>query len=1014
MRNILVTLLCCMITMVGFAQQRTVSGTVFGADGTSIPGVTIVVKGTTIGTVTNTDGKFFIEAKSDDVLQFSYIGMQNIEVSAVNTTIRVEMKASDVKLDEVVAVGYGTSDSKDLTAPIVTVGADELTKRSVQNPMTALQGQVAGMNVVSAGSPGEAPSVQIRGVSTMVGSTSPLYVVDGMFMDNLDYLNPDDIESISVLKDASSAAIYGVRAASGVIVVTTKQGKKGQKPVVSYSGYFGFQNVNQRVDLANAEMYSDYQRSLDSPNDDVIQSSINRFGGYTAANGNIYPTTDVDWYNEVLESSAPIQSHNISITGGTSKVRYAFGGTFFQQEGISAGEDQFERFTLRSKVDAEVSDFLTLGSNLIVSRISKDGGSASFNKAYFMAPILPMYDDANYDAEKNPESLSDPTSIGLPGSMGHPLVKQTYLNNNHSDTYKILPTFYAELDFLKNDKLKLRSSYMQEITTNMSSDLDPIYRVSANQGSDQTYLTKSMANYSNYVFNNVLTYADVKGKHRYSAMIGMEMRENNTRRMSGSVNGVPFGDEEYNYIDLGDETTANIDDNGSTERGLSYFSRLTYAYNDKYLLTATMRMDGTSKWGKSKLGYFPSLGAGWIMSEEKFMSKASFLDYLKLRASWGVLGNETVPATAGSRTIELDGNTNSAIFGDVSYPSLSITNTYSELDWEKIHEINLGFDSRMLDNRLFLNVDWYQRRTPNMVIDYTLPNNQGTIKTNFGGMKNSGLDLALGWSDEVRNFRYSVNGTMSFLHNEVTDLNGQSYVTSDWGRRHYVGQTINSFYGYDVEGIYQSQEEIDARRADGVTPLGDPVAGDFRYRDTNEDGRIDGDDRTILGSSTPDLNYGLNVNLGYKNFEFGISFYGVSGNDILNQKRRNISANQQKNVDADLLNNAWSGTGSTNEYVSSAGLVRSRNKFNDNTSDITSFSIEDGSYFKIQNIQIAYNLPKSLLDRLNITKWRLYINADNPYNFHHYNGFTPEISSGIDNEFYPIPTTYTFGMNVTF
>ncbi len=1012
----LLSLFYLFLLMTPAFAQSVVNGVVTESEsGEPIPGVTVIVKNSSTGTVTDVNGKYSIRVNETDALVFSFIGLETTEESVGNrTTINVSMSKSARLVDEVVVVGYGTSDSRDLTAPIVTVGAEELTKRSVQNPMTALQGQVAGMNITSSGAPGSAPSIQIRGVNTMTGSTSPLYVVDGMFMSNIDYLNPDDIESVSVLKDASSAAIYGVRAASGVIVVTTKQGKRDQKPVVSYNGYYGFQSVNQRLELANSKMYTDYQRALDNPNEDVIQASINKFGGYTTEDGIEYPTTNVDWYDKVLESAAPIQSHNLSVTGGSAKVKYAFGASVFEQEGISEGEDRFSRFTLRSKVDAELSDMVTLGSNLIVSKINSNGGAASFNNAYFMAPILPAYDEANYHAEKNPNSISDPTSISLPGSMGHPLVKQTYLNNNHSATYKILPSFYAELDLLKNDKLKFRSSYMQEIAMNMSSNLNPTYRISANQGVEQTYLTKSSTNYFNYVWNNVLTYSDTKGDHRYTAMVGTEMRENSFRRMSGSVNDVPYGDEQYNYIDLGDETTANIDDDGSRERGLSYFTRLAYTYNDKYMLTATLRMDGTSKWGESRIGYFPSLGAGWIISEEDFLANASFLDFMKLRASWGILGNETVPASSGSRTISMLGDNSSAVFGDQVLSSLEIQNTFSRLDWEEIREVNLGFDSRMFRNRMMLSLDWYKRETPNMVIDYTLANSQGTIKKNFGAMKNTGLDLALGWSDQKGDFRYAVNGTMSFIKNEITDLEGQAYLTSDWGRRHYVGESINSFYGYVVEGVYQSQEEIDERKAGDFTPLGDPKAGDFRYKDVNEDGKIDGDDRTILGKHMPDYNYGLNLNLGYKNWELSTAFYGVGGNQILNQKRRNISANQQKNIDADLLNNAWTEAGSSNQYVSAAGLVRSRNKFNDSANDITSFVIENGNYFKIQNIQLAYNLPKTLINKVHVSSWRLYVNIDNPYIFHKYNGFTPEQSSGVDTDFYPIPSTYTFGMNITF
>lgn len=1010
MKKLLFMILCALIGSVAYGQQRNVTGIVTDQAGQFIPGVTVVVKGTTSGTITNINGEFQIQASSQDVLQFSFLGMEMQEVSASQTNLKVAMKVSSELLEDVVVVGYGTSDVKDLTAPIVTIDSEKLSQRSVQNPMTALQGQVAGMNIVSSGSPGSAPNVKIRGVSTMSGTTDPLYVVDGMFMSNLDYLNPEDIESVSILKDASSAAIYGVRAAGGVIVVTTKQGKKEQKAQVSYNGYYGFQHVGNRVERADNILYSQYQRAIG--NESLVENSINMYGGFEGADGSMYPTTNSDWYDYTLET-APIQSHNLSVVGGSSKVKYSFGGSYFGQEGISGSEDLFQRFTLRSKVDAELSDFITVGSNLIVSKINNDGSAANFNSSYYVPSIVPAYDQNNYDEKLNPYGLTNTQDMGISSSMGNPLTQQTYLNGNHSSTYKILPTFYAEFDFFQNDKLKLRSAYMQEIAMNMTSNLINEYQVSENQRRIPSHLSKSMTNYYNYVFNNVLTYADTKGDHRYSAMLGMEMRENNMRKMSGNVDGVPNGDEEYNYIDLGDDTTAKIDDEGTTERGLSYFGRVSYTFKDRYLFTGTMRMDGTSKWGNSKIGYFPSLGAGWILSEESFMAgTSSFMDYFKLRASWGILGNEGVGATNGSRSVSSLDVPNSGVFGDQSQIGYEVTNNYSTLDWEELHEINFGFDSRWFNNRLNFTFDWYQRNTPNMVIDYVLPNNQGTIKDNYGAMKNTGVDLALGWADKKGDFSYSFMGTMSFMNNEVTDLEGQPYLTSDNGRRHIEGSPIDAFYGYKVIGVYQTQEEIDSRLA--VKDRANTAPGDFIYADINGDNQINSDDRTVLGSHLPDMNYGMNINLGYKQWELGMSFYGTAGAEILNNKRRNINKNMQRNQDVDLLTNAWSGVGSTNEYVSLEGLTKSRNGFNDSSAEITSFSVESADYFKVQNIQLAYNLPKSLLNRMHISKWRLYVNADNPINIFKYNGFSPEIASGFDDNFYPIPSTYTFGMNITF
>lgn len=1034
MRKILSTLLCCMVTFVGLAQQRTVSGTVAGEDGVSIPGVTVIVKGSTTGTVTDVEGHYTIQAASNDVLSYSYIGMETVEKTASSTTLNVMLKATNVKLEGVVAIGYGTSDVKDLTAPIITVGTEDLTKRSVQNPLTALQGQVAGLNIVGSGVPGESPSIRIRGIGSLEGGNDPLYVVDGMFMDNINYLNADDIESMSILKDASSSAIYGVRASGGVIVVITKQGKKDQKPVVTYNGYYGFQTASQRMEMANTKQYVDYQLATKdaAKYQQMFDDAISAYGS-VEIDGRLYPNVSTDWYDELLENTTPIQSHNLSVVGGSKKVSYAFGASLFQQEGITINTDEFTRYNLRGKVDADLSDLVKVGANMIIARTLKEGATPGFDHAFHSPSFFPAYDSTFQNDVTNPEGLTDPGSVGLGASTWNPLVQALWENDKRLEKYRVLPSFYVEFDFLKNDKLVFKSNLMQELSFSMYNKMLPIRTLNQNYSRANTELTKTYSNTYNYTWNNVLTYAETKGKHRYSAMGGIELRENNYRLLEGFVNGVPDGDSSSEYIDLGNQTTESANDEGTTIRGLSFFTRMSYTFNDRYLATATLRADGTSKWGESDFGYFPSLGLGWIVSEENFMNNAHYLDYFKIRGSYGVLGNENVPAEAGSRTVSRGdaGNSgNSGIFNGNIISGTTITDTYSTIDWEKIEEFNIGFDARLFSNRLNLTFDWYNRTTPNMVTNFVLPNNLGTIKDNFGEMKNTGVDLSAGWFDKKGDFSYGMSGTMSFMNNEITNLGGQPFLNgTDVKQRHYVGQAYNGFYGFVVEGVYQNEAEI-ADRGNCVWKKDDTEPGDFKYKDINGDGKISSEDRTIIGSPLPDFNYGINLNLAYKNLELSLAFYGVHGNEIYNKKRLGTSKFTDRNIDADVANNFWVGEGSTNQYASAAGFKKTRNGM-DPDQVLNTFFIEDGSYFKIQNIQLAYNLPKTWMSRVGMTNCRVYVNADNPYSFFKYNGFSPEIGSsvaepiagskaptttgdGIDLTTYPMTATYTLGLNITF
>jgi TonB-linked SusC/RagA family outer membrane protein len=1005
------SLLCTAV----LAQERQVNGKVTSSeDGTPIPGVNVVVQGTTKGTTTDANGLYTIQlGPSETTLVFSFVGFapQTVQVDS-RATIDVSLETDVTTMDEIVVVGYGTQREKDLTSAITTVKTDEITKTPTGQAMQALQGRVPGLQVVSAGSPGSSPTVRIRGIGTYPGSGgdgAPLYVVDGMFFDNIDFLSPTDIKTISVFKDASAKAIYGVRAANGVVLIETNKGIKNQPAQIVYDGYYGYQVAQNVVKMANAEQFTNMALESGSANDIAnIDKAMQRYGR-SRVNPNV-PDMNTDWYKEILRPAA-IQNHNISVSGGGEKATYTLGANYFNQDGILDMNNSFERFNIRMSVDYDATDWLTIGGNMnwsnAVRYLPQDG---AWNQAYFAVPIMPVYDYDNPDY--TPIPFANAQDIGYRSGQ-NPRPVMTF-NQDRQKIRKNLTNFYATFKILKDDALTFRTALNASSTNLEQRTMNLPYYLGDNFNVQQATLAKRFENYNNYIWDNVLTYNKSFDMHNLTVMAGTSFRDESYQMLK--LKGSEFANlNEYAWyldyagsIDLNSlDDQQNRFDDGYRLYGMSYFGRVAYNYNDRYLFYATIRADGTQKY-QEKWGYFPSFGAGWVISEEAFMSGVESIDFLKLRGSWGQTGNDKIRSSAGANT----STTVTGAIDDILITGLTSSSTFNYLKWELVEDLNIGITARILDNRLSLDFDYFIRDTENaaIVVLPQLISSENTIKS-AGEIRNKGVEMTLNWQDELANgLTYSIGANFGTLHNEVTDLYGQPYLNAgqaEFLQRSIVGSPLVAFYGWKVEGIYQTQEEIDA----------DPVAsnsatvlepGDFKYADLNKDGVIDGDDRTVLGSYLPKFTYGANLGASFKNFDLSINLMGQTGNKILNRKRGEVIWTPDGNMDADLAINRWHGEGTSNEYPSSKAL---RKGYNQKMSD---FFVEDGSFFRIQNIQLAYNLRNKSLFGADMPDARISFTADRPLTIFKYNGFNPEVQDGVDVQTYPVPAVYTLGLNVKF
>lgn len=1018
-RKLLFTLLAVsVLATAAWAQSRTVQGRVSSPEGDALPGVNVLVQGTAKGTTSDADGRYSLELEaSENTLVFSFIGFkaQTVELGD-RTTVDVTLEEDLTSLDEVVVVGYGVQREKDLTSAIATVKSEEINRTIASSAMQSLQGKVPGVQVVSAGSPGDGPTIRVRGVGSYprtaddgdinkknknLNNEGPLYVVDGMFFDNIDFLNPQDIESISVLKDASSSAIYGVRAANGVVLIQTKNGSFEQPAQISYDGYFGYQIAQNVLKMANAEQFTRMALESGSPTDIAnVNAAMQRYGR-SRVNPEV-PNVNTDWYDEILRP-ASIQNHSLSVSGGSSNTTYSIGGNYFKQDGILDMKNDYQRLNLRVRVDHKANDWLTVGGNLLLSNSTQYlHEEAVWNQAYFAVPILPVYDELNTAA--TPVRYASAQYIGYrSGQNPRPTMQ---FNENRFKLQRNNANFYVKIDML-NDKLSFQSSYNYSSSFLNQRNVDLPYFVSEGWGTDISALSKRTENTLNHIWDNVLTYNQSFGNHHVTAMAGTSFRDESYQMLRARALGLVVLSEEGWYIDKGTGIDqANVTDDGRREYGISYFGRLAYNFNDRYLVYGTMRAEATSKFTDT-WGYFPAVGAGWVVSEEPFMKSVNAINFLKLRVGWGKLGNDKVPADDGDFTVAVV----DLAINDALLTGSKVNNTFSRLGWEVTTETNIGISARLLNERLSLETDYFIRDTEQAVIDVQPPLvNTAPVSRNGGVIRNSGFEFSLNWADQFSDdLRYNIGVNLGTLKNEIRELYGnQLYIdggSAEFRQRTIIGDPLLAFYGLEVVGVYQNDEQV---QADPIAVENGLVPGDLIFRDQNKDGSIDGGDRVVLGSYFPTFTWGVNLGASWKNFDLSVNLMGQSGNKILNRKRGEYIWTPDGNMDAELAKNRWHGEGTSNSYPSSAGLRRGWNQ------RMSSFFVEDGDFFRIQNVTIGYNIVGKKALGVNIPKSRISFTAERPLTVFSYNGFNPEIPNGVDTQTYPIPAVYTVGWSLKF
>jgi len=988
---------------------RVVSGKVTDASGSALPGVTVQIKGTSKGTITDVNGMYSLSnVTPSQMIDFSFVGMKPVSVLVDHhSEINVSMVESTTGLNEVVVVGYGTEKKKDLTSAISTVNASEIANVPASSFASALQGKMAGVQITSDGSPGSSPSILIRGTGSIYNS-NPLYVVDGMIVDNIDYLGPNDIQNISVLKDASASAIYGVRAANGVILITTKKGSKTGKIHVFLNSYIGSKNVAHILPMANGPeyitLYDEKMQYLGYPQNVVNYNDFN---------------VSTNWFDQVLTSSFT-NNDDLSIQGGTEKSSFNVGANYLRDNGLIKG-NSYERLGFRTYYDFQLSKYVKTGLNVIFSSAkSRPYPGNVLVDAYKALPILPPTNQNGV--------FVDPTNLNIQVGQSVNPAAEMYYNFQWQNTYNAIANFFVDVNFLKY--FTFNSTLGFNPTLNNYVSYTPIYSVSAFQQNTTNTMSKTRGQNNNTSWDNTITFEKTFHQHHHLKwMVGYSYRQQTTDNLYASASGLialPKINASFLFLSIGstDNYAVQASDDGSKEVQLSYISRLTYDYLHKYLLNVSFRADGSSKFPmNNRWGYFPSFGVGWVMSEEPFMKSISAINFLKLRGGWGLLGNDNIPSNIYRPTVNTD-DYHSVIFGPdqnsgngpVSHAA-TITQSFNPyLKWEVVSQTDVGLEVNMFSSRLNGTIDWYRKMTDNAIFPITSLGSSGIDPTgvwgNYANILNTGMEFTVGWIDRLNDrFSYNLNGNVSFNKNRMSKINaaGASYFDMGFSdtpnmTRTTLNEPVGEFFGYKVIGVFQNQAQIDA------TPhLPGAIPGDLIFQDVNKDGVIDASDRTFLGNPNPSLIYGFNVGFKYENIDFNMYTQGVLGNKIFNCNR--MLRYQTENYDRNFYLHRWHGEGTSNSYPSA---VMS------NPTTPNSFYVENGSYFRIKTLQLGYTLPPSVNSALKVSKIRFYVNAENPFTFFSYNGFSPEVSSsnpllsGVDRGVYPLSSVYTFGVNVEF
>jgi TonB-linked SusC/RagA family outer membrane protein len=981
-------LITCLSTTYVFSQHKVTGQVTSITDGLSLIGVNILEKGTDNGTVTDFDGNYSLEVAGPDVvIVFSYTGFSSQEIAvAGRSRIDITMSEESQVLQQIVVVGYGVQKKSDLTGAVGSVKQKDIERIPAANVEQALQGKVAGVYVApNSGTPGAGAVVRIRGTGTL-NNANPLYVIDGMITYDASFVNPQDVQSIEVLKDASAAAIYGSRGANGVIIITTKSGKKRENAIISLSSYYGTQEVTKKIDLLNAtefaEIYNELRGQPYFPNPAAFGEGTN-------------------WQNEIFRS-APIGNVQLSANGGSDRIAYNFSANYFNQDGILQNSS-FERITLRMNNEFKLNDWLSIGNNLAFATTKSQIAPGVVTSAYRMPPVFAARDSTG--------DFSDPTFFGL--AIANPAADLFYKSNNHSKGNRLFGNLYGDIHFLKY--FTFRSNFGFDRGDGQSKYFEPRFEVSPSQRNKSDRLSAGINLNRDWIWEQTLRFEREWPKHRISVLTGYTAEERYGEWMGGSRENFPGTADELLFLSAGNDTTQQNYGGAVDEALTSYLFRINYSLLDRYLLTVSWRTDQSSRFSDgNRTGNFPSFSIGWNAGQEGFVKNLGLFDRLKMRFSYGILGNQASSSAYPSTGAVTSGLY--AVFGtgeNLNQGATLVSLSNPNLQWETSRQTDIGLEMGFFKNRLEMEVDWYDRFTYDIIAAVPIPDyvgSQGDPIVNTAEVRNRGWDFTLNWRNSGK-FTYNLGTTFSPVTNKVVKLaEGKNEIFSAFlqgepASHTVVGLPIGAFYGYQVTGVFQNEDELNT-----LPRLGGEKVGDLRYADLDRNGVIDGDDRTYLGSPIPDLVYSFTAGVEWQGLDFAIDLLGQHGNQVFNAKEtfRFGVYNWEQHV-----YDRWrEGSPSQTEPRITNGGHNYR---------VSDRYLEDGSFFRLRNVVLGYSLPQDWLSKVKISKFRIFVSGTNVWTKQNYSGYSPEFPNsgnpfevGLDFGGYPVAKSWQGGIEVSF
>lgn len=979
-------------------KGKPVTGIVVDSKGEPLTGVTVLLKATSIGTITDVNGKFTLEtgSKTGPVLIFSYVGYDSQEVQITSQEeIRVVLVESNVMLNEVVVVGYGSQRKRDLTGSVSSVNTKELKTLPVPSIGDALQGRSAGVQVLSAGAPGSNVTLRIRGTGT-INNSDPLLVIDGVPANvSLNTISPDDIAGIEILKDASAAAIYGSRGANGVVLITTKKGAQ-ERNTLEFKMFTGVQSVANRVEMLNASEFASLHNDMMTNNGQALNPDFADPAGLGAG---------TDWLDAIFRN-APIQNYTLAYSGGNANSHYYVSGAILDQQGIVANTG-YKRYTVQFNSDSRVFDWLKFSNNLTLNHDVKTSGDYNIRNAMAALPAQPVYNaDGTYSGPIGQSSWV--------GDITNPIGKAMLVENS-TKGYNALGNISAEINILKELKFKstggLEASFWDNRTWSPAYNWQPTPQASS-------YLFQQYNKGITYLWDNYLTYDKYfNGNHHLTLLAGSSAQAFRKDYMSGSAQG--FSSTTTQQLNNG-TTSKTLGGSANEWKLLSFIGRGNYDYKGRYLLTATLRRDGSSRFGSNnRWGWFPSASVAWRVSQEEFMNRYTWLDDFKVRAGYGITGNQNIGDYSFASVLQ----TIQYVFnGQVVNAVVPLAIPNPSVRWEQVEQSNLGFDASLINGRINLSLDAYIKNTNDMLVPMSVPISTGysdivVPSINAGKVRNKGVEISITSINTTGAIKWTTSANVAYNHNRVINLNDTiPLYTGSIGLNQNLsiqnsGYPVNAFYGFVTNGLFQTQQEVDnyAVQVPGEDPFNRTSAGDIRFKDLNNDGKIDDNDRTYIGNPNPKFIFAINNTIEWRGFDLSIFLQGVYGNDIFNANRiyQEGMAVAQNQTTATL--ERWTGEGTSNTMP--------RAVFNDPNKNtrVSDRFIEDGSYLKIKNLTLGYTFRQKWLEKAKLSSARVYFSAQNLLTITNYSGFDPEVPvNGIDLNVYPVTRTVSAGINLIF